>query len=209
MVYRETPKTRALKQAQRQRVLDAARALIAEGGFAVASVQSVARHAGVATGSVYRHFPSKAELFVEVFTHASAKEVQTMAAATNIQATAREQLSAGVRTWATRALQGRTLAYALIAEPVMPELEAARLLMRRAYVQVLCEVLERGRSRGEFHIPDVEVAAAGIVGALAEALVGPLSPEDTSSTTSRSRLIDALTLFCMQAVTPVPSRPPP
>lgn len=209
MVYRTTPKTRALKQAQRERVLNAARELVAARGFAAASIQAVAQHAGVATGSVYRHFPSKAHLFVEVFTLASAKEVQTMAAATRVQANATQRLVAGVRTWATRALQGRTLAYALIAEPVMPQVEAARLQMRRAYVEVLRDVLQDGHDQGEFQIVDIEVTAAGIVGALAEALVGPLSPEDTLTAPARSRLIDALVHFCVQAVTRTPTQPPP
>ncbi len=202
MVYRPTPKTRARKEAQRVALLDAARTLLSEGGFAAASVQAVATRANVATGTVYRHFPSKAELFVEVFSSASAHEVQVMAEAASIDATAREQLKVGIRTWASRALEGRTLAYALIAEPVMPEVEAARLRFRRAYVDVLQTILQRGCDRGEFSLPDVSVAAAAIVGALAEALVGPLSVGDDASPERRAAVVEALTHFCLQAVTP-------
>ena len=39
------------------------------------------RRAGVATGSVYRHFPSKAELFAEVFRRAAQREVDAVAGA--------------------------------------------------------------------------------------------------------------------------------
>ncbi|MEM6295584.1 MAG: TetR/AcrR family transcriptional regulator [Myxococcota bacterium] len=202
MVYRATPKTRARKEAQRASLLEAARALLAEGGFAAASIQGVAARADVATGTVYRHFPSKADLFVEVFSSASAHEVQVMAEAAAIDAPACEQLRAGVHTWASRALQGRTLAYALIAEPVMPEVEAARLRFRRAYVDVLQTILQRGCDRGEFSLPDVSVAAAAIVGALAEALVGPLSLADNAPETRRAAVVEALTHFCLQAVTP-------
>ncbi len=205
MVYRATPKTRARKRAQREQLLDAARALVAEGGFAGMSVQAVAARAAIATGSLYRHFPSKADLFVEVFAEASSREVQTMARAAEGHATAIDALEAAVRTWASRALAGHTLAYALIAEPVMPEVEAARLKFRRAYVDVLRTILQRGCERGEFSLPDVDVAAAAIVGALAEALVGPLSPTDTTSPETRDSLVANLTHFCLQAVTP--SRP--
>jgi AcrR family transcriptional regulator len=38
----------------------------------------VARRAGVATGSVYRHFPSKADLFAEVFRRAAQREVDVL-----------------------------------------------------------------------------------------------------------------------------------
>lgn len=183
-------------------MLAAARALVAEGGFASTSIQAVADRAGIATGSVYRHFPSKAHLFVEVFAGASSREVQTMGEAAQGHPKARDALRAAVQTWASRALEGRTLAYALIAEPVMPEVEAARLEFRRAYVRMLRDVLQRGCDSGEFSLPDVDVAAAAIVGALAEGLVGPLSPGDASARDTREALVANLTHFCLQAVTP-------
>lgn len=202
MVYRATPKTQARARAQRDQLLQAARALVAEGGFATASIQAVATRAGIATGSVYRHFPSKAELFVEVFTNASAHEVQTMARAAEGHSTATEALQAAVRTWASRALEAPTLAYALIAEPVLPQVEAARLRFRRAYVDVLRTILRRGCEGAEFSLPNVDVAAAAIVGALAEALVGPLSLGDNQNSLAAGTLVSDLTHFCLQAVTP-------
>jgi hypothetical protein len=39
-----------------------------------------------------------------------------------------DKLTAAIRTFANRALRGRRLAYALIAEPVDPEVEAVRLI---------------------------------------------------------------------------------
>ena len=52
---------------------------IAEDGYASASVVAVAHRAGVATGNVYRYFPSKAELFVEVFRRAANRELELIA----------------------------------------------------------------------------------------------------------------------------------
>lgn len=209
MVYRATPKTQARQRAQRDRLLQAARSLVAEGGFARSSIHAVAARAGIATGSVYRHFPSKAELFVEVFTDASNHEVQTMAGAAQGHESATQALRAAVHTWASRALAGQTLAYALIAEPVIPEVEAARLRFRLAYVDVLRTILRRGCERGEFSLPNIDVAAAAIVGALAEALVGPLSPGDTRDSQAADALVSDLTHFCLQAVTPSVSPPVP
>src|SRR5207253_4142011 len=51
----------------RERLVRSAREGIEEGGYAGASVIAIAERAGVAAGTLYRHFPSKAELFVEVF----------------------------------------------------------------------------------------------------------------------------------------------
>jgi AcrR family transcriptional regulator len=60
--YRRTPQVEARLSASRERILSAALSLVAERGYAGCSVAAVARRAGVATGSVYRHFPAKADL---------------------------------------------------------------------------------------------------------------------------------------------------
>ena len=156
MAYRTTERALARREAVRERILRAAHALVARGGFGAAQVAAVAGEAGVATGTVYRHFASKADLFAEVFRRAAQHEVDAVAASPD--------LAAGVETFARRALAGRRLAWALIAEPVDPVVEAERLAYRRAY-------------RDGFTRYGVdEVAAAAIVGAIGEVLVGPLSP---------------------------------
>ena len=78
-----TDRTRARLAAARERIVDAALDQLAEGGYASASVATVARRAGVATGTVYRHFPSKADLFAEVFRRAAQREVDVLRAMTD------------------------------------------------------------------------------------------------------------------------------
>ena len=78
MPYRSTPKTRARLDAARERIVEAASAQVAEAGYSSAGVTAVAKRAGVATGSVYRHFPSKADLFAEVFRRASQRELDVV-----------------------------------------------------------------------------------------------------------------------------------
>src|SRR3954451_13211893 len=58
----------------RRRIVAAALEIVAEEGYAEASMAAVARRAGVATGSIYRHFPSKGELLAEVFRDAAERE---------------------------------------------------------------------------------------------------------------------------------------
>src|SRR4051794_7530291 len=156
MPYRATERTEARRRAARERILRAAQELVATGGFGAASVAAVAERADVATGSVYRHFSSKADLFAEVFRRAAQHEVDAVAGA--------ETLAGGVETFARRALAGRRLAWALLAEPVDPVVEAERLAFRRAY-----------RAGFERLVGD-ELTAAALVGAIGEVLVGPLSP---------------------------------
>ena len=150
MAYRATERTEARKAAVRERIVAAARELVAHGGYAEAQVAAVAERAGVATGTVYRYFPSKAELFAEVFRHASQREVDAVvAAAADARASAPERIATAVETFARRALRGRRLAWALIAEPVDPAVEAERLVFRRAYRDAFAAVIETGVAAGE------------------------------------------------------------
>jgi AcrR family transcriptional regulator len=56
---------RADARRNRERILESARALFAENG-AEAQIDDVAQHAGVGVGTVYRHFPTKEALLVEL-----------------------------------------------------------------------------------------------------------------------------------------------
>jgi AcrR family transcriptional regulator len=58
------PRADALRN--RERVLEAARAVFAAGG-ADASLEAVARRAGVGIGTLYRHFPTREALFEAVY----------------------------------------------------------------------------------------------------------------------------------------------
>jgi AcrR family transcriptional regulator len=54
-------------------LLDATAALLVEGGLGEATTQKVGRRAGVAEGTIYRHFPSKDALLEAVFARAWAR----------------------------------------------------------------------------------------------------------------------------------------
>jgi AcrR family transcriptional regulator len=200
VAYRATQRTEARKAIVRKRIVSAARELIARGGYAEAQVAAVASRAGVATGTVYRHFPSKAELFAEVFRDASQREVDAVAvAAHECGHGAAARIAAAVETFARRALRGSRLAWALIAEPVDPAVEAERLIFRRAYRDVFAEVIETGVQAGELPPQDPELSAAALVGAIGEALVGPVSP--TATARDPGSLVAALVEFCVRSVT--------
>jgi AcrR family transcriptional regulator len=194
--YRPTEKTEARRAATREGVVAAALEQLAEGGYASASVQAIAQRAGIATGTIYRHFPSKSDLFAEVFRRASARELAVMAdTAAHDETPARERIARGAETFARRALAEPTRAYALLAEPVDPAVEAERLTFRRGYL--FARTIEQGVATGELPPQDAETVAAALVGALGEALVGPLSP---GLHESHEALIATLVQFCMNAI---------
>ena len=104
-----------------------------------------------------------------------------------------------VETFARRALRGRRLAWALIAEPVDPAVEAERLVFRRAYRDAFAEVVADGVAAGELPDQDPATSAAALVGAIGEALVGPVSP--TAAARDPESVIAALRDFCIRSVT--------
>lgn len=57
---------RALTEARRQQILDAAVKVFAEKGFDRATIADVARAAGVAEGSIYNYFKNKGDLLVSI-----------------------------------------------------------------------------------------------------------------------------------------------
>ena len=203
MPYRPTERTEARRAATRERVVGAARELIARGGYREAQVAAVAARAGVATGTVYRYFPSKADLFAEVFRTVSQREVDAAtsaaeAAATN-DAAATARLRAAIETFCRRALRARRQAWALLAEPVDPAVEAERLTFRRAHAAHFAAILRDGIAAGELPEQNAEIAGAALVGALGEALVGPLSP--VAPHTDADALVADLVAFCLRSVT--------
>ncbi|MFN3585318.1 TetR family transcriptional regulator [Phenylobacterium sp.] len=62
----KTPARRSQKEATRQRVIAAARELFDTHGYQGATIRDIARHAGVAVGSVFTTFASKGEILSEV-----------------------------------------------------------------------------------------------------------------------------------------------
>ncbi|HIX61594.1 MAG TPA: TetR/AcrR family transcriptional regulator [Candidatus Halomonas stercoripullorum] len=212
MAYRQTPAVEARLQDNRSRILEAARTLVSEGGWREAQVASVAAAAGFATGTVYRYFPSKAELFAEVLTRVSQREVDVLTAVAEEDVAASTRLHDAVATFVKRAMRNPRLAYALIAEPCDKEIDEARLVYRAAISQVIRSIVAAGQAAGEMR-SDVEpnIAASVIVGGFMEGLIGPLSPlnrqqQDASQSYQRevAALADQIaTLACASvAVTP-------
>lgn len=187
------------KQEVRQRILRAALGIISEGGYSDAQVATVAAAANIATGTVYLYFPSKADLCAEVFRYASQHEISVLKDVAGLRLSPDERFESVIRTFIQRAVRGRRLAYALIAEPVDPAVVAERIQAKQVYAQVFVGILRDGIAEGVFPEQDVDVAAACLMGALTEALVGPLTPE-TMDGGAGGELEDSMVAFCRRAV---------
>ena len=205
MAYRPTEKTLARKAEIRQKLLDAALALVSRGGFGALTMLAVAAEAGIATGAVYKHFESKAQLCAEVFRIATEREVAVVRVTALGMGSPSERLLHAVEAFALRALRNPRLAFALIAEPVDALVDAQRLLYRHAYANVFVELVAQGIASGEFADQTPSVSAAALVGVIAESMVGPLSwPTPDKPELAPDALIAAIQAFCLRAVSAAP-----
>lgn len=194
MAYRETDNVRARKAAQRAHLLRSAEALVRQDGFAGLTMQTLAAHAQVGVGTLYRYFDNKAVLAAEVFRVATEREVAAVADAMTLNGSFARRLSHVLETFVRRAQSAPTLAWSLIAEPVDPAVDAERLVYRQRYAELYQQFLAEGVRLGELPEQDAAITAAAMVGAIAEALVGPLSEP-----LPKTGLAASLTQFCLRA----------
>ncbi|GGA83350.1 hypothetical protein GCM10011491_08510 [Brucella endophytica] len=140
-------------------------------------------------------------MFLEVFQQASLHEIEAFDRAARIPGTVPERLASMVGTFARRALKGRRLAWALLVEPVSPEIDADRRRFREPYRAIIEEVINEGIEVGELMQQDARVTSICIVGAIVETLLGPLS--DTPRAGEEDIIVKNLIAICVRASGPI------
>ncbi|MHA6686681.1 TetR/AcrR family transcriptional regulator [Mesorhizobium sp. A556] len=205
MAYRRTPKMQTRIDTARDQIVAAARRLVARSGYGGTGIPDIATEAGISTGSVYRHFPSKTVLFAEVYQQASRHEIEAFSQAAETKGTTPERLARMVETFARRALAGRKLAWALLVESVGPEIDAERLRFREPYRAIIEDVINEGIEAGEFLPQDARITSMCIVGAIIETLLGPLSEAPQAG--HEDNLVQNLAHTCLRAAGPLKAPP--
>ncbi|HVA60414.1 MAG TPA: TetR/AcrR family transcriptional regulator [Mycobacteriales bacterium] len=198
MAYRRTASVEARLAGTRRRLLDAGVDLLAQDGYNGLTVDALARAAGVATGTVYRHFSGKPALVTELFRELAATELAAVRRAAAGPRPAPDRLAAAVATFAARALAAPRVAFALLAEPADPAIDVARLAFRRAYAELFAGLIAEAVDAGELPPQDPAVSAAALVGAIGEALIVPLAAPPRVPAGSADRLIAELIGFCLR-----------
>jgi AcrR family transcriptional regulator len=165
----------------------------------------VAERAGIATGTVYRYFPSKTDLVGELVAGVAAREIGAVRAAADAAPGPLSALAAGIATFAARALGERQLAWAAIVESVDAGIDARRLDFRKGIAAELAGRIRTAIVGG--HLPDIDagVAAPAIVGVLMEALLGPLAPK-FGDAAARREAVQTATLIALRALGVVDAR---
>ncbi|WP_228994662.1 TetR/AcrR family transcriptional regulator [Streptomyces sp. DH8] len=199
MAYRKTPAEARRLEAAREHLVVRATEVVAEAGWAQASVTAVADAAGIAAGSVYQHFSSKSALAVEVFRRAAQREVEVLAEVLAGDGDAAERLRRGVEVFTRRALENPGLAHALLAAPAEPAVGAERLAFRRRYRALFAAVIDEGITADLLPAQDPETTAAALTGAIGEVLVYPLTTSAAHDTDLLVARLTAVALRCAGA----------
>ncbi len=199
MPYRRTENVIRRLAARHDAIVTAAGALATEGGIDAVQIGPVAKRAGVATGTVYRYFPSKTDLVGALAAAVTEREISAMRRAADAAPGPLSALAAAITTFAARALENRRLAFALIAEPVDAAADEARLKFRTALTGELGRRLTAAIGAGLAPPQDIAVAAPALTGALIEGLIGPLAFELGDAARMRDA-VQTVTLFSLRAV---------
>jgi len=151
-----------MSETSANRILAAARRRFQRQGYRKTGIAEIAREAGVAAGTIYRHFASKEDLLRQVVAADNAGWVEAARAALAGPGTALERLyRLGVASVAYNQ-SGRLLAAVLsrngeiIHEPLLEELHAQVL---ETNVAMMAEVIQEGVSDGSLRPVDPDHAA--------------------------------------------------
>jgi AcrR family transcriptional regulator len=198
MPYRRTEQVSDRLAERRRKILRATREIVATSGFAGLSVQEVSRMCDVATGTVYRYFPSKDALSAEMLSAVADRELEVLRHITADNASAHERLWVVVHTFTLRALRARTLAYALMGEPVEAGLVGLRIHYRSQLSELVANLIEQGIQSGQFPPQEPATRAAYIVGAFIEGVIGPHAPQRSAG--AHLAQAEDIASFCLRAL---------
>jgi len=200
MAYRRTENMVRRLAARHDAILSAAGEAATAGGMAAIQIAPIAARAGIAAGTVYRYFPGKSDLVGALIARMAEREIGAVRRAADAAPGPLSALVAAIVTFATRALRDRRLAWAAIAEPVDVEIDHIRLEYRRTLAAELELRIEAAIKGGHLPTQDARLAAAALVGALLEGLIGPLAPRGFEESARGREAVQTLALMALRGL---------
>ena len=186
-------------------LLDAARQVFTEQGFAEASVADVVERAGSSVGSLYHHFGGKSELFIALYTeHQRAQEAATSKAVADARKRGVtdpfELFSAGARAYLEGCWQRRDLAALFYGGDGPPGFDVMRRRRAREWI---------GQNDTLLRLSDTSFDRLYVI--ILTSLAGEGGREVAAAPTRRQAadIIDAVIEYMRRLMDGGPWRPPP
>ena len=167
-----TRRTQAERRANtRAALIDAARELFADKGFAATGREEIVERAGVTRGAMYHHFGSKEDLFRAVYEQLETKLMEAIVVAAAAAATDPiEQLRLGARAYLDAAADDPAVRRVVLLDaPSVLSAEVRHELAEIYGLGVTREVLAQAMAAGRIARQPVEVLAPIVLAALHQA----------------------------------------
>lgn len=177
--------------ATRAALIDAARRLFAEHGFADVSTEAIAARAGVTRGALYHQFPDKTELFAGVFE--AVEQDVTSRLAERLEAELSDPvslLSAGVEGWLDACIEPEVQQIVLLDGPAVLGWDRWREIALRYGGGMVKAMVELAIDAGRMARQPVGPLAHVLMGALDEAGIYVARAEDPAA--ARTEMVAAL-----------------
>ena len=139
--------TRADARLNRDRLLTAAREVLAERGFQ-AEVADIAARAGIGTGTIYRNYPNKEALLLEIAREIAAKTSPELLRIAAHVKDARECVAQTMQVGFARVKEYGQFAVELVSGNVPPPFDTA--VNHNALADVFALLIQRGIDQGSF-----------------------------------------------------------
>ncbi len=153
----------------RRRILDAARDLYAEQGWAATPIDEVVRAAGVTKGALYHHFSDKADLLRAVYEDQEQRSIEGLVGIAVEHDDALDALRAGCRAFLTACLDPAFRRIALIEAPAALGWEEWRAIDARYGFGLLRTAVEAAMEAGRLRRLPLDHVAHLLLAALMEA----------------------------------------
>ena len=165
-------------EATREALIEAARELFSERGYAAVGTNEVVKRAGVTRGAMYHHFADKRELFRAVYEDTERRLVEGLAVQTAAIEDPWEALVVGMRSFFDVASDPKLMQMGLIDGPAVLGWEAWREIGNRYGVKLTTTGLQRAMDAGVLRRADVTLLARMLLAALGEAAMLMASADD-------------------------------
>ncbi len=156
-------------EATRAALIDAARALFTERGYAAVATEEIVKRAGVTRGALYHHFADKEDLFREVVEVLEAELTEQIARAALEAADPWEALRVGTRIFLDTCTEPETERIVLLDAPSVLGWERLREIASRHGLGLLEAALQNAMDAGLITEQPVRPLAHFLFGGLTEA----------------------------------------
>jgi AcrR family transcriptional regulator len=155
-------------EATRGALIEAARRLFAERGYADVGTEEIVRAAGVTRGALYHHFDGKRDLLRAVYEQLEAEIVEQIVAVEKPGVTMLEALSAGAGLFLDHCLEPEVQRIVLLDAPAVLGWEEWREIGARYGLGLIEGLLAAGMESGELRRQPIAPMSHALLGALDE-----------------------------------------